>query len=113
SSDLLACAIAVVICPAAAASIAAHLLRRRPGDRLLLWFGVFCAIYGGRMFFKQPLASALRFHGSTAQWVENGLNYFILIPGLLFIEQLYGLGWRRSLRWVTLGISVFAVVALL
>src|SRR5262245_45581401 len=70
-------------------------------------------MYGVRMFFKQTLASALGMHDSTGQWVEDGLNYFILIPGLLFVEELYGLGWRNSVRWVTIGMSAFAVAALL
>src|SRR5579864_7798430 len=49
--DLLAFAMAVVICTAGSAAIAGHLLRPRPTDRLLLWFGLFSAIYGVRMFF--------------------------------------------------------------
>jgi sigma-B regulation protein RsbU (phosphoserine phosphatase) len=111
--DLFAYAIAVVICTAAAAAIAGHLLRPYPRDGLLLWFGVFSAIYGVRMFFKPPLASALAVPLSTGRWIASGLDYFILIPGLLFIEQLYGLGWRQLLRWVTIAMSVFAVVALI
>jgi sigma-B regulation protein RsbU (phosphoserine phosphatase) len=113
SIDLLAFAIAVVICAAAAAATAGHLLRPRPRDGLLLWFGLFSGIYGVRMFFKQTLASALGVDASTGLWVEEGLNYFILIPSLLFIEELYGLGWRRLLRWVTRGMSAFAVGALI
>ena len=47
-----------------------------------------------RMFFKQTLASALGVDASVGLWVENVLNYFILIPPLLFAEELYGTGWR-------------------
>src|SRR5262249_46834844 len=43
----------------------------------------------------------------------NTLNYFILVPGLLFIEELYGTGWRQSLRWITIVTAAFAVAALL
>jgi sigma-B regulation protein RsbU (phosphoserine phosphatase) len=110
--DLLAFAMAVVICTAGGAAAVGHLLRPRPSDRLLLWFGLFSGIYGARMFFKQTLASALGVRASTALWVEDGLNYFILIPALLFIEELYGLGWHRSLRWLTVATAAFAVGAL-
>jgi phosphoserine phosphatase RsbU/P len=111
--DLLAFAFAIVICTAAAAAIAGHLFSRHAGTRLLLWFGIVCAIYGVRMFFKQTLAGALHVPTLAAAWVENGLDYFILIPSFLFIEDLYGLGWRRSLRWMTIGISAYAVAGLL
>jgi sigma-B regulation protein RsbU (phosphoserine phosphatase) len=111
SIDLLAFAMAVVICTAGGAAAAGHLLRPHPRDRLLLWFGLFSGIYGVRMFFKQTLASALGIHASTALWVEDGMNYFILIPALLFIEELYGLGWHRSLRWLTMAMAAFAVGA--
>jgi len=112
SIDLLEFAVAVVICAAGGAATAGHLLRPRPRDRLLLWFGLFSGIYGVRMFFKQTLASALGVHAPAALWVEDGLNYFILIPALLFIEELYGLGWHRSLRWLTTATAAFAVGAL-
>jgi sigma-B regulation protein RsbU (phosphoserine phosphatase) len=110
--DLWAFAIAVVICSAGVVAIAGHLLRPRPRDRLLLWFGLFSGIYGVRMFFKQTLASALGVDAWAGVWVENTLNYFILIPALLFIEELYGTGWHRSLRWITSATAAFAVGAL-
>jgi sigma-B regulation protein RsbU (phosphoserine phosphatase) len=111
--DLLAFALAVIICTAGVAAVTGHLLRPRPKDRLLLWFGLFSGTYGARMFFKQTLASAVGVRATTGLWVEHGLNYFILIPALLFIEELYGLGWRRSLRWLTGATAAFAVGALI
>ena len=83
-------AFAIVICTAAAAAWLGHLLRKAPADRLLLWFAVFAAMHGGRMFFKQPLANALGVGRLTGLWVEQIVNYFILIPSLLFFEELYG-----------------------
>jgi phosphoserine phosphatase RsbU/P len=109
--QLVAFAVAVVICAASVTALVGHALRPRPADRLLLWFGVFSAVYGIRMFFK--LAGAIGIAPSTGRWVENGLNYFILIPALLFVEELYGQGWRHLLRWVTGGMTAFAVVALI
>ena len=110
--ELAAFAIAVIICTAAAAAFLGYALRTERADRLLLWFGVFAAIYGGRMFFKQPLASALGLNPAGAHWVENTLNYFILIPALLFVEELYGRGWHRLLRRLTQVTAVYAVASL-
>lgn len=110
--ELVAFAIAVVICTAAAAALVGYLLRTEPADRLLLWFGLFAAIYGGRMFFKQPLAAALGVDPRVGDWVEKVLNYFILIPALLFVEELYGQGWHRVLRRLTQATAAYAVVAL-
>jgi len=90
-----------------------HALRPRPADRLLLWFGLVSAIYGIRMFFKQPLAASLGIDPVTGAWVENGLNYFILVPSLLFVEELYGRGWRNLVHWVTIAVALFATSAVL
>jgi sigma-B regulation protein RsbU (phosphoserine phosphatase) len=111
--DLVSFAFAIIICTAAVPALVGHVLRPQPTGRLLLSFGLFAAIYGSRMFFKQPLATALGISSTTALWIESGLNYFILIPALLFIEELCGLGWHRALRWVTIGTAVFAVAAVI
>lgn len=110
--QLVAFAIAVIICTAAAAACVGYLLRTERADRLLLWFGLFAAIYGGRMFFKQPLAAALGVDRATAGWLENVLSYFILVPALLFVEELYGQGWHRLLRRLTQATAAYALVAL-
>ncbi|HEX7137116.1 MAG TPA: PP2C family protein-serine/threonine phosphatase [Vicinamibacterales bacterium] len=109
--DLIAFALAIVICTAGVAALAGHFLNPDRSHRLLLWFGIFSEIYGVRMFFKQTLASALGIRPMTALWVEHALNYFILIPALLFIEELYGVGWKRSLRWGTIAAALYAVAA--
>ena len=109
---LIAFAIAVVICAAAAVAIAGHVIGARSPRHLLLWFGLFSAAYGVRMFFQQPLAPALEIDRTTALWFENGLSYAILIPALLFLQELYGAGWRRSLAWLTAAVAAFTVVAL-
>jgi sigma-B regulation protein RsbU (phosphoserine phosphatase) len=109
--DLVAFALAIVISTAGGAALAGHFLNPDRSNRLLLWFGIFSGIYGVRMFFKQTLASAVGIHPIPAAWVENALNYFILIPAVLFIEELYGVGWKRSLRWVTIAAGVYAVAA--
>jgi sigma-B regulation protein RsbU (phosphoserine phosphatase) len=111
--NLVSFALAIIICTAAVTALVGHVLRPQPAGRLLLSFGLVAAIYGIRMFFKQPLASALGINSTAALWIESGFNYFILIPSLLFVEELYGLGWRRALRWVTIGTAAFAVAAVI
>src|SRR5262249_58788200 len=78
-------------------------------DRVLLWFGLFAAMYGVRMFFKQPLAASLGISSGPALWIEVIFNYVILLPSLRFGEELYGRGWRSSFRWVLAGLVVYAV----
>jgi sigma-B regulation protein RsbU (phosphoserine phosphatase) len=111
--DMVSFAIAVVICGAGSAAIAAHFARRNGRERLLLWFGLFAAIYGVRMFFKQTLAGAVGISATTGAWVEVTLNYLILIPSMLFAQELYGPGWRNSMRWLTIGVAVYGGIALL
>ncbi len=73
-ADLIAFAIAVLICAAGTAAIAGHFLRRDSRERLLLWFGLFAAIYGVRMFFQQPLADALNVDELTRSWIDVTLS---------------------------------------
>ena len=112
SLGLVTFAIAVIISTASVGAFAGYLLRNVQRDRLLLWFGVFAGVYGVRMFFKRPLGSDLGVDPVIGAWVESGLNYFILIPALLFVEELYGQGWHRLLRRLTQATAVFAVVAI-
>jgi phosphoserine phosphatase RsbU/P len=109
--ELIAFAIAILICAAGAAAIAGHFLRRDSRERLLLWFGLFAGIYGVRMFFKPPLAEALNVPPLISSWTEVTLTDLILIPGLLFGQELYGSGWRGSFRWTIIGTATYAVVA--
>jgi sigma-B regulation protein RsbU (phosphoserine phosphatase) len=93
--------------------MAAHFARRNGRERLLLWFGLFAAIYGVRMFFKQTLACAVGISDTTGAWVDVTLNYLILIPSMLFAQELYGPGWRNSMRWLTVGVALYAPIALI
>jgi sigma-B regulation protein RsbU (phosphoserine phosphatase) len=111
-TDLVTFATAVVILTAGLGAIAGYVIRSNRRERLLLWFGLFGAIYGVRMFFKQPLVAALEIPRTSAAWGESTLNYLILIPAFLFAQELYGPGWRGTFRWILAGISVYAVVAI-
>jgi phosphoserine phosphatase RsbU/P len=112
AADLLTFATAVVILVVGFAALAGFVLRHDRRERLLLWLGLFAAIYGARMFFKQPLAASLGWQPTPARWVESTLDYLILIPALLFAQGLYGPGWRGAFRWITAGIGVYAAGAI-
>jgi sigma-B regulation protein RsbU (phosphoserine phosphatase) len=112
TAQLIAFAVAVVICAAGVAASAGHFMRPDRRQRLLLWFGLFALIYGVRMFFKQPLVSALGVDRTPAAWVESTLNYLILIPSLLFAQELYGPGWRGAFKWITVAFAFYAAGAL-
>jgi sigma-B regulation protein RsbU (phosphoserine phosphatase) len=108
AADLVMFATAVIISAAGLAAIAGYSLRPDRRQRLLLWFGLFALIYGVRMFFKQPLVSSLGVDHTPAAWVESTLNYIILIPALLFAQELYGPGWRGAFKWITAAFAVYA-----
>ena len=110
--SLIAFAAAVIICTTGLVATAGHLLRPRSG-RLLLWFGWFSAMYGVRMFFQPPLAGAIGVPSSAGLWIDRTITYSILVPALLFIQELYGAGWRGAIRWLTAATGVFAIGALL
>jgi len=112
TTELAMFATAVVILTAGLGAIGGYGIRSNRRERLLLWFGLFGAIYGVRMFFKEPLASALQIPRASAAWGESTLNYLILIPSFLFGQELYGTGWRGIFRWILAGISTYAVVAI-
>lgn len=72
-------------------------LRRRGGVRILVWFGIFSAMYGARILAQMPAAfSALpRPAWANRDDVNAILTYLILIPAVLFWGEL-SLGRLRS-----------------
>jgi sigma-B regulation protein RsbU (phosphoserine phosphatase) len=112
TAELLMFATAVVILTAGLAAIAGYGIGSTRRERLLLWFGLFGALYGVRMFFKQPLASAVGIPRGSAAWGESTLNYLIMIPSFLFGWELYGPGWRRMFSWIFAGICTYTAVAI-
>lgn len=72
----------------AACAIAA--VRRRGGVLILVWFGVFSAIYGVRILVEVPAAFSLlpRSAWAARPSVIAILTYLILIPALLFWREL-------------------------
>jgi phosphoserine phosphatase RsbU/P len=82
------------------AAAALWLFRSRRKDRILLWFGLLALIYGLREAFRNPLVR-LTF-GITQHWRDYLVSwgdFVIVIPAVLVIEDIFGRGWRSSVRW--------------
>jgi hypothetical protein len=83
------------------ASIVAWGRRRRHTDRVLLWFGVWCSLYGLRLLVEQPsVVQAVGGSLETWRYVHAFVTYAISVPIGLFLESLIGTGWRQSVRRV-------------
>ena len=106
-------ALAAVILTVGLAALVVTLFRRRWKDRSLLWFGLFAVVYGVRELAKNPLvqiasAEPERLVRLLVAW----LDFAIAIPLMLFSEEVFGKGWRSSLRWavwITVGYAVAGI----
>jgi len=86
-------------------------VRGRDAGRILLWFGVFGAMYGVRLFAEVPAAFSLlvgRFSPYAPQLVWL-ITYVILIPALLFWVELSLGAVRRFLQVMVFPASVIAL----
>jgi len=96
----------------AACCIAA--VRRGNTGRILVWFGIFSAMYGVRLFAEVPAAFSLlvgRFSSSAPQvvWI---ITYVIMIPGLLFWAELTVAALRRVFQIMLIPASVIALAGI-
>jgi hypothetical protein len=96
-----------------ASAIVVWLLRRRSSDRLLLFFGMWCWLYGARLIVSQPFVRA-SVGGSTLMWsyLVAFATYTINVPGGLFVEAQIGAGWKASVRRIWQILAVYAIVAI-
>jgi sigma-B regulation protein RsbU (phosphoserine phosphatase) len=103
-------AIASVCLAAGLSALALSLLRSR--ERLLLWFGLFSAAYGLRLFWETNLVRAA-FGAPELEWPVAVATYLLPLPFSLFFLELMGGGWKSSLRiwpWI---LAIFAPAAIL
>jgi sigma-B regulation protein RsbU (phosphoserine phosphatase) len=112
-TDLIAIAIGSMLLALGVASIFAWSLRRKTSDRLLLYFGIWCGLYGLRLLALQTSVRAA-FGGSTRTWMFASafITYIINVPGGLFIEGLVGAGWKQSIRRVWQAQAFYAMAAI-
>jgi hypothetical protein len=96
-----------------AASILVRSLRRKSVDRVTLFFGIWCCLYGIRVIGLQEFIRAA-LGGSTKGWnfLTAFLTHLINVPTGLFLESLIGPGWKDSIRrtWQVQG--AYAIVAI-
>ena len=95
-------------------AISVYWIRRKPKAGLILWFGMIALLYGVRLFATTTTIQLLiGLSEDFWRYLISIVNYSILIPFVLFLEEIYGKGWKSSLR-VLLWIQIFyAVVAIL
>ncbi|HEX4954042.1 MAG TPA: PP2C family protein-serine/threonine phosphatase [Thermoanaerobaculia bacterium] len=85
--------------------------RSAVGDRTPIWFGLFGLLYGARLAghseLVQPFLPELFW-----RYQDAFITYTILVPGGLFIESLFGPGWRCTLRRTWQAAAVYASLAI-
>ncbi len=82
------------------------------GETSAVWFAVFAGLYGLRLAGQSQLfAPAL----PDVVWRYLGafVTYIIVAPLALFLESLFGPGWRSSLRRIWQAVLVYAPLALM
>jgi sigma-B regulation protein RsbU (phosphoserine phosphatase) len=111
-ADFAALTLGILITASGIAVLAIHVLRVKSKSKLLLWLGWSALFYGVRVLVKTPTSELLIDRPDDFwQLVERVIGNFILIPALLFTEQIYGKGWRSSMRVLlalAIGYGLFA-----
>lgn len=112
-TELIGGAIGSTLLALGGASILAWGIRRRSSDRLLLFFGIWCCMYGLRLVALQPFVRAT-LGGSLIGWqyLQVSLTYAINVPGGLFVEGLVGPGLLQSIRRMWQVQSAYAIGAI-
>lgn len=113
-TELIGGAIGCTMLALGIASVLAWTLRRPRGDRMLLWFGVWCGLYGARLIAAQE-AYVAPLGGTPIGWkyFRACVTYAINVPIGLFVEALIGPGWKHSIRRVWQVQAVVAVGAII
>jgi hypothetical protein len=94
-------------------STAAATVRVRRSSTTLLTFGLWTALYGVRMFVRQPPVRETIGGGAHIwNYLSIVITYAINIPIILFIGSFIGPPWRSAVRWLAWAAVAFAIVAL-
>lgn len=96
-------------------AISVYFIRRKPKAGLILWFGMIALLYGVRLLASTPAIQPLiDLPEEVWRYVVSIINYTIIIPFVLFLIEIYGEGWRSSLRivlWIQISYGVVAILA--
>lgn len=85
--------------------------RWQSGDRTPVWFGLLGCLYGARLAgdsqMIQPALAEI-----VWRYLDAFITYAIIVPVGLFVESLFGHGWRSTLRHTRQGVTVYALLAI-
>jgi len=85
----------------------------RPIDIALVYFGIFASLYGLRLVtLTHTTVTLYGVDVSTLQRIDDAITYVINIPILLFIERVFGPGWRSSITRLRQAWIVLAAIGL-
>jgi sigma-B regulation protein RsbU (phosphoserine phosphatase) len=111
-TELVGGSIGILLFGLGGAAVLAWALHRAHREPVLLFFGLWCALYGGRLIVEQPtLVDAFGWAGRTALYVQAIVTYIINVPIGLFLESLIGRGYRNSVRRIWQLLAAYAVAA--
>ena len=91
-------------------SVVLACLRWKRKNLFLISFGVFCFLYGARTNAFYFLFDASRLFWGYERWF---ITYLVPVPGFILVEQLFGSGWKSSIRRMWQLALVLAVVSIL
>lgn len=110
-TELLEAIIASLVIAMGLIAIAFASVRLPSGDRTPIWFGLFACLYGARLAGRSQLVQPV-FPEVFWRYLDAFVTYSILVPGGLFIESLFGPGWRLMLRRTWQAAAVYASLAI-
>src|SRR3972149_6993702 len=93
-------------------AIASAALRLPSGERTPIWFGPFEVLFDARLAGPSELVQPL-LPEVFWRYLDAFITYAIIVPGGLFIESLFGPGWRFTLRRTWQAAAVYALLAIL
>lgn len=99
--QLAAIAIGVVLLSIGLAGLCLFFMRRKTGDRSLVFFSFFSLLYAIRLIHGQSFMQIL-LPGWTGLWkyFDLVLECFIVVPLTLFLIEIVQTPWKTVLRWV-------------
>jgi sigma-B regulation protein RsbU (phosphoserine phosphatase) len=106
-TELIGAAVGSMLVGLGGASVLVWALRR--ANRMLLFFGLWCALYGARLWATQPtVVGALPGSDLVWEYVRAFVTYTINVPIGLFAEAILGRGFKGSVRRVWQVLAVYA-----
>ncbi|MCU1260754.1 MAG: serine/threonine-protein phosphatase [Bryobacterales bacterium] len=109
--DVMLLIMGTVIATIGLAAIVVHVFRWRPGERVLLWLGLFAVPYGLSLIVKtSPFQPGFGRQRSLWLFGERAIELSMTVPALLLFEEFYGRGWRSSIRWLIGSYVFFAII---